>query len=183
MYTLCIPKEAFLEFSKDENPHHLYNKVASISKLVDTSVMTGEHIPVNFINMIRTDYSNEVVLRDDNLFYEMYPKFMVRDTSATMDDLVILLSKGHFDGRVRISENCISEVINRTDLLPLGAFIYHKAVYVITVVVLDHTLKNEEYFHLNSRFKFVPISELSARTELEELIKNNLVIVGGKENV
>ena len=183
MYTLCIPKEVFLEFPKDENPHHLYNKVASVSKLVDTSVMTGEHIPVNFINMIRTDYSNEVVVRKDNFFHEHYSQFMVRDTSATLDDLTILLSKSHFDGRVRIQEDHISEVISRTDLLPLGAFIYHKAVYVITVVVLDHTLKNEEYFHLDSRFKFVPISELSARTELEELLKNNLVIVGGKENV
>ena len=141
-----------------------------------SSVDNGSKIPVKILVSIRTDYSNEVIVPDNGLFYTdctvPHPSF------HPIDDEVILSAKTLVD-KLFDCKNRLPEVIKRTTLYPLGAFVLKDIIYVYVNVVIDCTLKTDGILRLRkSHFEY--IENIVPSSPLEKELYNCLTIVRGE---
>lgn len=190
MYRLIVDKSVLSDYvnavapTVGSNPttfnKTLYMLLRQHSRPLIDSIFGDSVPPVRMLVTIRTDLSNEVLVPDDGKFYTdctaSYPN------EHPLDDTVMLSAKSLVDQLFDCGEN-IPSVIRRTTAYPLGACVHEDRVYVYVNVVIDHTLKNEEFFKIKG-CHFENIIDLSPTSPLEEEMLKHLVIVkGDKDNV
>lgn len=169
-----------LDLAVDANPstfnQALYVFLRHHSRPVTDCIFEGGFFnPVKMIVTIRTDLSNEVLVPDCGKFYTdctaSYPD------AHPIDDVVMLAAKSLIDNLFDCGDDLFS-VIPRTIAYPVGACVYNDEVYVYVTVVIDHTLKRENFFRVKG-CHFEHIANLSPANTLEEELINKLVIVKG----
>ncbi len=144
------------------------------------STFGGNMRPVRMLVSIRTDRTNEVIVPTDGKFYtdctSAYPR------EHPLDDMILLAAQSLFNKVFDEGMTQNTNAILRTTVYPVGACVIDEQVYVYTHVVIDHTLKSEEYFHLTDS-RFESIIDLKPTSALEEeLIKKLIIVKGENEN-
>ena len=161
--------------SPDKINSFSYAFLSLYTRPIVSSIFGERFYPVKILVSIRTDHTNEVIVPDNGKFYTdctaQYPNV------HPLDDTIILAAKSLVDKLFDCGEDIV-KVIPRTIPYPVGACIVDKTVYVYMNVVIDHKLKEEEFFKLKD-CHFESIESLSTTSPLEEDLKHSLILVKG----
>ena len=180
MYRLIV--DDVNKFRKDIEPFS--DKVAQMSYVVlrqhsrpvVDSIFGGNIRPVKILVSVRTDRTNEIIVNEDGAFYidctASYPNL------HPLDDTVLLSAKSAIEKTIDCHKD-LESIITRTSPYPVGACIVDDCIYVYMNVVIDHTLKSEEYFNLNEGYRLESIKNLTPKTKLDKVLKDSLVLVKG----
>ena len=154
---------------------HFYPVLDRHSRPCDDSIFGDNRRTVRMLVTIRTDRTDEVLVPTDGKFYtectQSYPN------EHPLYDTVLLAAKSLVDSMFDCGDD-IQKVIVRTSLYLVGVCVVNEQVYVYVNVIIDHTLKDEEFFVLKD-CTFESIKKLIPCSPLEEDMISKLILVKG----
>jgi len=175
---LPLYSDFFPESSTDNLSGFFSKFLLAMSKPVETPVLGEQYIPIQMLVSIRTDRTNELIVPDSGKFYIECPAEY--HIEHPLDDLVLLVAKMAVDKYFDCGEDLI-KVIPRTVPYPVGACLKNDVIYVYVNLVVDHTLKSEEYFKLKG-CHYEDITSLIPANDLESELIGSLAIVVNTQN-
>ena len=172
----------YSDFFPESNTHDLsgfFSKfLLAMSMTVETPVSEEQFIPIQMLVSIRTDRTNELIVPDDGKFYIECPTEYY--TEHPLDDLVLLVAKRAVDEYFDCGEDLL-KVIPRTVPYPVGACLRDDVIYVYVNLLVDHTLKSEEFFKLKG-CHYEDFSSVTPANDLESELIGSLAIVVNTRN-
>lgn len=165
-----------IQCCSDKLSQHSYPVLRQHSRPCIDSIFGYNRRTVRILVSVRTDLTDEILVTTKGEFYtdctRSYPE------EHTLDDMVLLSGKIMLDKVIYLGDN-IQDIILRTSIYPVGACVLNEQVYVYANIVIDHTLKDEEFF-VTKDSHFTRIVDLVPLSPLEEDMVSKLVLVKGE---
>lgn len=166
----------------DKSKHLEVLRKHTVNLPVDVTDTTT--VPLYCATLVRTDYENKVVMHtldnteedvDTDIPLMIVSYFDSLEEVTTVDDYIIM-SAGNlvWDYFNDVS----SEVMARTTPYTESVVINNGAVYIVTYIVVDHTILNDDSIKLmKDGYEFRPISDVKITSDLrKELLKGLIEI-------
>lgn len=151
-----------------------YRAFSPFCRPIVSSIHGGNLLPVKILVSIRTDRTNELIVPDDGKFYTdcttEYP------SQHPLDDACLLAMKSMVDKYFDCGGEDLLKVIPHTVPIIVGACCVSEVFYVYATLVVDHTLKDTEYFKLKG-CHYEKIEDITPADDMESCLLQSLPVV------